>query len=220
MDRAFETVGRSRPVDPRLLERISAGVPRLAAVRPLPAPWILAVHLLSLAALAALAGAATLGFYGIHKLAAWQSAVIFPALAILIYLAAMASAASMVPAARQIVRPWVLVAVASAGLAALFALVFHDYSTAQFVKLGIPCLRAGLMNAVPSSLFVWLVVRRGFVLDSAAAGAAAGAVSGLAGVLMLELHCPLLEAPHAMVWHVAVIPLCALAGAAAGRFRR
>lgn len=76
------------------------------------------------------------------------------------------------------------------------------------------------MNAVPAALFVWLVVRRGFVLDSAAAGAAAGAVAGLAGVLMLELHCPLLEAPHAMVWHVAVIPLCALAGAATGRFRR
>jgi hypothetical protein len=132
----------------------------------------------------------------------------------------MAGAAAMVPAARQIVRPLVLAAVATAGLAALFALVLHDYSTARFVDRGIRCLKAGLMDAVPAALLVWLVVRRGFVLDSAAAGAAAGTIAGLAGVLMLELHCPLLEAPHAMVWHVAVVPLCALAGAAAGRFRR
>jgi hypothetical protein len=84
IDRALETAGDRGPVDPRLLERISAGIPPFAAVRPLPAPWILAARLIALAALAALAGAAGLGLYGIHKLAGWQSALIFPALAILI----------------------------------------------------------------------------------------------------------------------------------------
>jgi len=138
----------------------------------------------------------------------------------LIYLAAAANAAAMVPAARQLVRPFTLVAAASAALPAIFALVFHDYSTARFLPQGIACLKAGLLDAIPAAVLVWLVVRRGFVLDATAAGAAAGALAGLAGVLMLELHCPLLEAPHAMVWHVAVIPLSGLAGAAAGRFAR
>jgi len=204
-----------------LLERISAGIrPGLTAVRPLPAPWMLAVRLMARVASAAAAGAAGLGFYGIHKLTVGQSAAIFSGLAILIYLAAAANAAAMVPAARQLVRPFTLVAAASAALAAIFALVFHDYSTARFVPQGIGCLKAGLLDAIPAAVLVWLVVRRGFVLDAAAAGAAAGALAGLAGVLMLELHCPILEAPHAMVWHVAVIPLSGLAGAAAGRFVR
>jgi len=50
-------------------------------------------------------------------------------------------------------------------------------------------------------------------VDSLGAGLARGALAGLAGVGMLELHCPNFEAPHVMVWHTAVLPLSAAAGA-------
>ena len=222
IDRALESAnGGGRPLDPSLLERISGSIlPGLTAVRPLPAPAVLEARLAILTAVAALAGASALGFHGIHKLTVGQSALIFSMLAVLIWLAARANAAAMVPAARRVVRPLPLVVAGSAALAALFALIFHDYSTERFVPQGIACLTAGLLNAIPAGLLVWLVVRRGFALHSAAAGAAAGALAGLAGVLMLELHCPILEAPHVMLWHVTVIPLSALAGAAAGRFFR
>lgn len=223
IDRALEAASSrlGQAVDPGLLERIPAGIlTDLTPVRPLPAPWILAARLVALAALAAVAFAAKVGFYGLHKLGAGESALIYTALAILIWLAAMANAAAMVPAARPLIRPLPLVVAATAALAGIFALIFDDKSTVDFVQRGIPCLRAGLLDAVPAALLVWLVVRRGLVLQAAAAGAAAGALAGLAGVLMLELHCPILEAPHAMVWHVAVIPLSALAGMAVGWLRR
>jgi len=222
IDRMLEAAGRpSEPLDARLMERIPNDILRdLAPVRPLPAPWVLAACLVALAALAAVAFAAKVGFYGLHKLAAGEAALIYTALAILIWLAAMANAAAMVPAARRLVRPLPLVAAAVVALAGIFALAFDDYSTANFVRRGFPCLRAGLLDALPAALLAWLVVRRGLVLHTVTAGAAAGALAGLAGVLMLELHCPILEAPHAMVWHVAVIPLSALAGAAVGWLRR
>ena len=40
-----------------------------------------------------------------------------------------------------------------------------------------------------------------------------GTLAGLAGVTMLELHCANLEAPHVMLWHTAVMPISAAAGA-------
>jgi len=61
-----------------------------------------------------------------------------------------------------------------------------------------------------------LILRRGFVLDWSRAGFAAGALSGLAGVVMLELHCPNPKAFHAMVWHVAVVVVSAVLGFALG----
>jgi len=50
-----------------------------------------------------------------------------------------------------------------------------------------------------------------------AAGLAAGTVAGLAGLGMLELHCPNLKAVHVLVWHVAVVAVSGGLGFALGR---
>jgi hypothetical protein len=42
----------------------------------------------------------------------------------------------------------------------------------------------------------------------------------LAGVTMLELHCPLFEVLHVVVWHIAVLPLSGLAGMAVASMGR
>ena len=57
-------------------------------------------------------------------------------------------------------------------------------------------------------------------MNSAAAGLAKGTLAGLAGVTMLELHCPIFEAPHVLVWHIAVLPVCGVAGALVARTAR
>jgi len=49
------------------------------------------------------------------------------------------------------------------------------------------------------------------------AGLAAGTLSGLTGLTMLELHCPNLKAIHVMVWHVAVVIVSGILGFAIGR---
>jgi hypothetical protein len=96
---------------------------------------------------------------------------------------------------------------------AIDAIFFHDYAMAFFVAQGIPCLRAGLLIALPVGIGAWLVLRRGFAVNRTAAGIAAGTVAGLAGLIMLELHCPNFNAVHIMFWHSAVVPVSALAGA-------
>jgi len=70
--------------------------------------------------------------------------------------------------------------------------------------------------ALPAALVSTWILRRGLVLDWVTAGLAAGVLSGLAGLGMLELHCPYLNAIHAMVWHVAVVLISAMAGLAFG----
>jgi len=209
LDRALH---QSPPVDPAVLRRIAGGiVPDLEPVQPL-SPRLLAAQLIVVAAVVAFAGAALLGFFGVRRLTTAQSAAIFTTVAVFLCFTAVISTAAIIPGARQRLRPATLIALACAVLVGIFARAFPDYSTASFVHEGIRCLTAGVLNAIPAALLAWLVLRRGFAVNPTAAGAAAGALAGLAGVLMLELHCPILKAPHAMVWHVAVIPVCAAVG--------
>ncbi|HEY1493964.1 MAG TPA: NrsF family protein, partial [Candidatus Solibacter sp.] len=56
--------------------------------------------------------------------------------------------------------------------------------------------------------------------NSVAAGFAKGTLAGLAGVTMLELHCTNFEAPHVMVWHIAVLPVSAAIGTLAAWMAR
>jgi hypothetical protein len=126
-------------------------------------------------------------------------------------IAAVASTREISPAgARRMARSaFVLTALI---LAVAFAGLFHDYDTSRFVTEGVPCLNAGLLFALPAALVIWLLLRRGFVLDWRAAGIAAGTLAGLSGIGVLEVHCPILKAPHVMFWHLAVVLVSGVAG--------
>jgi hypothetical protein len=142
-----------------------------------------------------------------------QVALIFSVLSMLVWSAAALCVAEVIPGSRLPVAPWVLMVSGCAGLAAVFGLLFHDYRTEQFVSQGLACLRAGLLHALPASLAAWWVLSRGYAVNPIAAGLAAGTLGGLAGVTMLEIHCPNFEAPHLMVWHIAVLPVSGALGA-------
>jgi hypothetical protein len=208
-------------VDPALLDRIANSVGRsVGPVRPRAPAWVLAGALVLTCAAVALAGAARLGLYGVQKLSAWECALIFPALGTLVWWAAAARVAESIPGSRRTVSPGVLLAIGTLALVAVFAILFHDYRTHAFVHQGIACLTAGLLHAIPAAALCWLVLRRGFVLNPVAAGLVAGTLAGLAGVAMLELHCPNFEALHVMIWHTAVVPVAGAAGASMGWLRR
>jgi hypothetical protein len=207
-------------VYPALLDRIAGSIqPTVQPVRPLPPAWVLASGLMAICAAVAAAGAARLGFFGIQHLSALERALIFPALAILIWFAATACVAEMIPGSRRRMAPGSVLAVASLALLAVFAFLFRDYHTDHFVHQGVACLAAGLLHAIPAAIASWLLLRRGFAVNPVAAGLVAGTLAGLAGVSMLELHCANFEAPHVMLWHTAVIPVSAAAGALLGRLR-
>ena len=169
--------------------------------------------LIVIAAAVALAGAARAGFYGIERLTVFERILIFPALVLLLWAAAAEFAASMIPGSRRRVHPAVLMAVSCLALMGVFAVVFRDYHTTHFVSAGIVCLVAGLAHAIPVALLSWLLLRRGFAVNPLTAGAVAGTLAGLAGVTMLELHCPNFQVLHVLVWHTAVMPVSGAAGA-------
>jgi hypothetical protein len=201
-------------VDPALLDRVASSIgSSMRPVRPLPPAWVLASGLVLICAAVALAGAARSGFYGFQKLSVLERALIFPTLGILIFLAATTCVSEIIPGSRHRVAPGWLLGAGSLALLAVFAVLFRDYRTDRFVSQGLVCLTAGLLHAIPAALASWLLLRRGFAVNSVAAGLVAGTLAGLAGVTMLELHCANLQAPHVMLWHTAVIPVSAAAGA-------
>jgi hypothetical protein len=208
-------------VDPAVLDRVAGSIgSTLGPVRPLPPAWALAGGLVLICAAVALAGAARLGLYGIQKLSALEDALVFPVLCVLIYLAATAFVGEMIPGSRRRVAPGFLLGAGSLALLAVFAAVFRDYRTERFVPQGVACLTAGLLHAIPAALASWLLLRRGFAVNSITASMVAGTLAGLAGVTMLELHCANFQALHVMLWHTAVMPLCAAAGVLLARVAR
>jgi hypothetical protein len=201
------------PVDPALLERMAAAARRdLRPVRPLAGNGALVAALLAIWVAVSLAGGALLGFFGLMRMDAGSIALIFPALGGLALLTSAAVVNAMVPGARRPFHPAILLAGCCLVMEAIFTLLFPDHTLGRFVPQGLVCLKAGLIWSVPAGVLAWLVLRHGFAVDGAAAGIAAGAFAGLAGFTVLELHCPNFRLLHVALWHVAVVPLSALAG--------
>ena len=209
-----QAAGASPNVDPALLDRVSRSIgASLRPVRPLPAPPVLIGALVAVCVAVAAAGAALLGPHGIQRMNTAEIGLIFSTLGILIWLAAAVSVSEMIPGSPRRVAAWVPPAAGSLALIAIFALLFHDYRTERFVPQGMACLTAGLLHAIPTAIAGWWILHRGFAVNSLAAALAQGSLAGLAGVCMLELHCPNFEAPHLMLWHTAVLWLSAATGA-------
>jgi len=214
-----DILARAHPVDPAIVERVSGSIgSTLRPVRPIAPVWVLASMLWLVAAGIAIVAAAGLGMDGIRKMTGAEMGAIFPALAIFIMLAALMSVGAMTPGGLRWSPTRLLVLVMVAWIV-VDAILFRDYQMGSFVPQGIPCLRAGLLVAIPAGAGSWLVLRRGFAVNRTAAGLAAGTLAGLAGLTMLEFHCANFGAMHIMVWHTAVVPGSGLAGAILARWQ-
>jgi len=203
--------------DDRAAARAEAAILKdLHSVTPLAPSWLYILILVLLFAAAAVDSASVLGMAGLFALSPPQRALIFGALFGTASLAAVACSRQMRPASGRNLSPlaWLL---ATSLLALVFALLFGGYDLLHFVHDGIPCLVAGLSVAVPTGFAIGLLLRRGFVLNWSAAGLAAGVLGGLAGLAMLEMHCPNLKAIHVIVWHVAVLMVTCALGFLVGR---
>lgn len=205
-------------LDPRVLQHIGDSIkPTLRPVRPLPSVGRMAVGVVLVCVAVSLAGAARAGFFGLAKMNLQERLLVFPTLGLLACLVAVGFVHQMIPASRVRISPRALLALSSVALLAVFAVLFRDYHTDHFFSAGITCLLTGLLHAIPAGLLSWLVLRRGFAASAAAAGLIAGTLAGIAGVGLLELHCPNFQAAHILVWHTAVVPVSAAFGALLGR---
>jgi len=215
IDVVLEMAARApHEVERALLKRVADSIqPAMRPVRPLPRTSVLAGGLVLICSAVALAGAARAGFNGFEKMGLLERALIFSTLGMLAWVAATEFVNEMIPGSRRWVSAGALLGMGSAVLVGVFALLFHDYHTDHFVSVGIVCLVTGVLHAIPAGLLSWLVLRRGFAVNSVSAGLVAGTLAGLAGVGVLELHCANFEATHVLVWHTAVVPLSGAAGA-------
>lgn len=190
---------------PEVLQRISESIAgSMRPVRPLPRPWLLTAGLSLICVAVALAGAAGLGFFGIIKMIALERAAVFSVLGILILAVARELVNAMIPGKLRRFSSGGLLAVTALFLIAVLGACFRDYHTTRFMHSGLICLAIGLLHAIVAGLMGWMVLRRGFAVNRASAGMAAGTLAGLAGVGMLELHCPNFQAAHVLVWHLGV----------------
>jgi hypothetical protein len=215
VDKVLQTASAAAPpVEPALLKRIvdSFNSP-LPPIRSLPPTWVLTGGLALICAAVAGAAAAGSGFYGIEKLGRWERVLIFSTIGILVWVAGKEFVSQFIPGSRQPIGVGAFLTIVSTALLGVFALVFRDYHTEHFIFAGIACLLTGLLLAIPAALLSWLLLRRGFAVNSVAAGFVGGALAGLSGVTMLELHCANFQALHVLVWHTAVVPVSAGAGA-------
>jgi hypothetical protein len=212
-------------VSAELLQNITAQIgSSLEPVQAVPPAWVLVTALVASVIGVAAAGAGILGLFGIRAMSIGAATAVFCSLGVFTVLAAATCVQLGIPGSRKWVRPSVLLATAALALVALFATCFDNYDTEDFLAQGIRCLVAGLISAVPAALLTSLILRRCFPLDAGATMLVCGTLAGLAGVTMLELHCPKLLAPHLIVWHTAVLLVSAATGfgmsGAVSRLRR
>jgi hypothetical protein len=204
-------------VEASLLKRVADSIkPSMRPVHPLPRTWVLTGGLVLVCAAVALAGAARSGFYGVEKMGLLERLLIFSTLGFLAWVAGTEFVNEMIPGSRRRESAGALLGMGSLVLVGVFALLFHDYHTDHFVSVGIICLITGVLHAIPAALLSWLVLRRGFAVNFVSAGLVAGTLAGLAGVGLLELHCPNFQATHILVWHTAVVPVSGALGALIG----
>jgi len=206
----------SYDIDAATLEQARRQIPQdLLPVKPLAPANVFAAGFLVVAAALAAGAASLVGLHGLAVLAPAQELVVFTVLPALLLLAAFALARDMRPGAWTM-KGGVVSGLAFGAIELVFVSLFSDYSMGRFVHEGTVCFRFGMAIAIVTAALTWLAVRRGYVVAPISTGATIGALSGLAGLTALELHCPILYVPHLAVWHAGVLVTSIALGAAAG----
>lgn len=161
-------------------------------------------------------GSFQLRAFGWGLLSIPQRVVVFASLAAGVGLLASSMVRQMFPGSKHLVSPrWLPVAILAL-LTLEAAAVFQPKVEFAFVSNGLSCLKAGLSYAIPGALFLWLVLRHGAILAPKLTAATAGGFAGLIGLTVLEVHCPILNRYHILVWHMGVVLISMLGGLSLG----
>lgn len=184
----------------------------LKPVRPLASAGVYSAAFAGLFITACIVGWLVVGERGWHALSALQRDLIFVPLAVIAALAVYSIVHQMTPAAKYPRSAALLAVAVFLWLFVFMLLIFRPASEAAFVEHGLACFRIGMLFAIPTALLFVLLLRRGAGLMPLLTGATAGGLAGLAGLTVLEIHCPNLNLYHIVIWHVSVTVVCVLLG--------
>jgi hypothetical protein len=108
--------------------------------------------------------------------------------------------------------PWLAAALMMMPLAALAAIAAQPAEAAGLaLEPGLRCLRFGLVSGLASMAALTLWLNRGAPVAPERAAWLVGLAGGAIGALMVTLECPHDPIAHLGVWHVAVVPVAAVA---------
>jgi hypothetical protein len=214
------TFPEARPEQERIDHILKLVTTSLEPVQALPSNRVLAFVFLALFILFSLVATIPFGYYGFHVLNAYQRVAYYSVIMLYAIWFSVETVKQMIPGSKRRTSPHLLTVAALISLAILAAALFHNFDLQRFVDLGIPCLRLGSICALLSGGLFWLVLRKGFFTSPLATGITAGFFAGLTGVAVLALHCPILNAPHVIVWHLGAMIVGGVGGALAGGLPR
>ena len=195
--RAIQETQPVVPPSPEQLKRIEAPIlANLKPVRPLVSGSALFFALMWIVAAVIAVGAAELGNAGWQALGPLQRIAIFTVLATAASLLALSAGRQIVPGSELLLSPYLLVTAVLAVMIGIVATLFPPLQEPTFVSTGLVCLRIGLTCAIPAAFLLWLLLRRGAILNPMLTGATTGALAGLSGLTVLEIFCPNIPAEY------------------------
>ena len=109
-----------------------------------------------------------------------------------------------------------LLALATAALVSLEPSSAFRSASSDFVASGVRCVICILAFSTLPWIALFVAVRRGAPLDTAMAGAGAGAAALLFGAAAVRIACPIDEQVHLLTWHTLPIVMGAALSAVAG----
>lgn len=184
----------------------------LTPIEPLPSlEWHIAVLSFIAFLVAGLIGWG-LGLHGWEEMSSKQAAVTFGLLPVLIVTAASAVSRQMTPGAMQRLSPALPFGVCLFAMPFTAVLLYSSTPNPDFAFYAARCWAIGMACAIGTAPILWLVLRRGFALQPRLHAASAGLLAGLAGIAVLELQCPLMDASHKLAGHATVVFTAALIG--------
>lgn len=152
---------------------------------------------------------------GWAALNAAQRISVFATLAASAVLLAVSMIGQMAPGNKYALAPAAVPIGILTALLTTLAATFRPHGESAFIANGLDCLKNSLSFSIPAAFLFWLLLRRGAMLFPKLIGAAAGGLSGLVGLSVLELSCPNVNVFHILVWHWGVV-ISATAGALIG----
>jgi hypothetical protein len=123
-----------------------------------------------------------------------------------------------VPGSLHAFAPGRSIAVILIGLGLAFLAVFPLHPVPHFWKTDAVCLAIGLGLAIPAGGALFVVLRRGAIMNPRLAGCTAGLLAGLVGVTVLEIHCPIIDGLHIVSSHIGALAIATLTGALTAKF--
>jgi hypothetical protein len=206
------------PPAPATIEKIAARLAAAKPVRALPSNFALWAIAFGVFTALALLVAAAVRWKAVAVLGAGRMAAYYGVLFVLAALFSRATIERMIPGAKRIVPAAALLIAAPLVLGLLAVSLFADRGVANFVSLGIPCLRLGLISAVIGGVLGWRLLHCGYLVSPRSTFTLYGFFTGLVGVAVLALHCPILNSLHILVWHLGAMLLAGLAGFFVGSY--